>query len=87
MTHGSEGVISIDWSDIEREDCGGLTLLDFLSSFDNSAQIQGAPSLQKPQGSTGAVAAIEDAVKAEVVGAGGGRLANWVVKSISASGS
>ena len=55
-----------------------------------SAQMQGVPSEQKPQGSGGAVVAAMEDVEAEVVKVGGrgrGRDANWVVKSVSASGS
>ena len=48
-----------------------------------SAQIQGVPSEQKPQGSRGARAGIEEVLET-VVRAGGGRRENWAVKSISA---
>ena len=52
-------------------------------SLANSAQRQVVPSEQKPQGSGSAVAAVEDAVEAEVVRTGGRRVENCAVKSIS----
>lgn len=65
-------------------DDGGLASWCRKLSFDISAQMQGVPSEQKPQGSGGAVAGIdEDAVEDEVVRVGGRRVENWAVKSIS----
>ena len=67
---------------VGRVDAGGLRAR-FGRSLANSAQRQVVPSEQKPQGSGGAVAAIEDEIEAELVKVGGCRLENCAVKSIS----
>ena len=75
-------------------DSGGVGKVDAGSlrersgrSLASSAQRQAVPSEQKPQGSGNAVAATEDEVEAEVVRAGGRRVENCAVKSISELGS
>lgn len=71
-------------------DSGGVGKVDAGSvrarsgrSLASSAQRQVVPSEQKPQESGSAVAAVEDAVEPEVVRAGGRRVENCAVKSIS----
>ena len=71
---------------VGKVDAGGLTERSGRS-LASSAQRQGVPSEQKPQGSGSAVAAMEDDVEPEVVRGGGRRVENCAVKSISELGS
>ena len=75
-------MVVADSGGVGKVDAGGLRARSGRS-LASSAQRQGVPSEQKPQGSGSAVAAVEDAVEAEVVRVGRRRVENCAVKSIS----